>query len=161
MTTAVLTLDDLFNKCVPEPNTGCHIWLGATAPTGYGRTWFRKKTITTHRVAYLLAHGEIPDGMVVCHRCDVTSCCNPAHLFLGTQAENLLDMRRKGRANDPHGERHPRSKLSDADAAAIRAAVAGGARMKDLARQYGIAECTISNLCAGRFRQHALKEQAT
>jgi hypothetical protein len=160
VSTAVKTLDDLFKKCVPEPNTGCHIWLGATGLTGYGRTWFRKKTITTHRVAYLLAFGEIPDGMVVCHKCDMPSCCNPGHLFLGTQAENLLDMRAKGRANDPYGEKHPRSKLSDADAAAIRTAVAGGARQKDMAQKYGIAECTVSNLCAGRFRQHALKEQA-
>lgn len=85
-------------------HNGCWLWTGATKQGGYGKIakGGDNGSFLTHRVAWELERGPIPDGVVVCHHCDNPGCCNPEHLFLGTQAENLLDMRRKGR--HCHGE---------------------------------------------------------
>lgn len=86
------------------PETGCHVWNGFVCPQGYARTWYNGKGgILVHRIAYELAYGPVPEGMSVCHRCDVPSCCNPDHLFLGTHADNMRDMFKKRRAR-PQGK---------------------------------------------------------
>lgn len=79
--------------------SGCIEWTGAKQPRGYGHiaTGEGRETIGTHRAAWIVANGPIPDGMDVCHSCDNPPCCNPQHLFLGTRSENLLDMVDKGR----------------------------------------------------------------
>lgn len=89
---------------MPEPNTGCHLWMGCACRLGYGRLGDVPKGTPTlaHRKAYEQFVGPIPEGMKVCHRCDCPSCCNPDHLFLGTQKDNLRDMFAKGRGR-PRG----------------------------------------------------------
>lgn len=90
---------------MPIPETGCHIWMASVCKLGYGRLAdfpVRGKTTLVHRAAYEHFVGPVPDGMKVCHRCDVPSCVNPDHLFLGTQKDNLQDMFRKRRAR-PRG----------------------------------------------------------
>lgn len=82
---------------------GCHEWRGARRAGGYGAVSVAvRQTDYAHRVAWQLAFGPIPDGMFVCHRCDNPPCCNPEHLFLGTNADNMRDMVAKGR-EQPHG----------------------------------------------------------
>ena len=77
----------------------CHLWTGSTTGPGYGQIGGGKKGVVllAHRVAWELAHGPIPDGMCVLHKCDVRACVNPTHLFLGTKKDNTHDMLRKGR----------------------------------------------------------------
>lgn len=86
-----------FEKIERKPN-GCWEWLGARKPTGYGvfsRT--DRSAVRAHRWAYEEFVGPIPAGMSVCHRCDNPPCVNPDHLWLGTQADNVHDMIKKGR----------------------------------------------------------------
>jgi hypothetical protein len=77
--------------------SGCWLWSGSLGTGGYGLCGHQKRVKRSHRIAWELTHGPIPDGMVVCHRCDNPPCCNPAHLFLGTLADNVRDMVAKGR----------------------------------------------------------------
>lgn len=89
-----------------QTDQGC-LFKGNT--DGYGVFRHDGKTFSRHRFAYQLEYGPIPSGMVVMHTCDNPGCFNPKHLKLGTQAENMSDMRSKGRANDPRG-RSPQNK---------------------------------------------------
>lgn len=89
-----------------------------------------------------LRYGKIPKGMLVCHRCDNPRCVRPSHLFLGTPADNSLDMVRKKRSL--FGERNPQAKLSDAEARDIRARRQKGVLLKVLAAEYGVSLSLIS-----------------
>jgi hypothetical protein len=82
------------------------VWIGAVGRHGYGVFAPRHATVRAHRYAWELTNGPIPTGLVVAHRCDNTRCVRPDHLFLATQAENLADMRAKGRAEWQRQNRH-------------------------------------------------------
>lgn len=87
----------LSELAIPEPNSGCYLWDGHTSTNGYGKLKRNGKMLYAHRYVYRLVHGEIPGDMFVCHHCDVPSCINPEHLFLGTHADNQADMKQKGK----------------------------------------------------------------
>ena len=76
---------------------GCLEWTGGHSNMGYGAVLWEGKVWRVHRLAWTLAMGPIPDGMLVCHHCDNTNCSEPAHLFLGTQQDNVIDSFAKGR----------------------------------------------------------------
>lgn len=99
MATAVVTLSErLARNSRPEPATGCVVWTGSLRPDGYGQLRWDSAVRSAHRMAWQAVNGPIPAGLGVLHKCDQPSCINPAHLFLGTQADNMADKARKGRA---------------------------------------------------------------
>lgn len=97
-------LDTRFESKVDRSNAdGCWIWTGAPDKDGYGFLMVRPgdgkvSVVKAHRMAYEREYGPIPSGLCVLHRCDNPACVRPSHLFLGTQLDNLADMRAKGRA---------------------------------------------------------------
>ena len=129
---------DKFTIAVPE--SGCFLWTrGATH--NYGYLYFNKKVQRANRIAYELANGPIPDGLIVRHKCDVPLCVNPNHLILGTKADNTNDAVIRRRF--PVGEKRAGSKLTTAQVIAIRA----DTRVNRLiAADYGIHPNHISRL---------------
>lgn len=125
-------------------DTPCIEWSGKLMPNGYG--YFYKKgvpgTLYAHREAYKEHYGEIPPGMLVCHKCDNRKCVNHEHLFLGTHADNTHDMLAKGRhvANNPTGSRHQRSVLTPEQVRAIRL---DGRSKSSIATAYGVSRSVI------------------
>ena len=98
-----------------EKTPTCWLWTGTKHRQGYGFIYRNDKNRLTHRYAWEMARGEIPTGMMVLHKCDVTACVRLSHLFLGTQTDNMRDMVKKGRESRlgaPKGERNPTSKLT-------------------------------------------------
>lgn len=94
----------LLRHCIPEPNSGCWLWTGTLKKPvrglGYGHFRVSGKTKVAHRVSWEIFRGPIPDGLCVCHKCDVSICVNPDHLFLGTRLDNIEDMVAKGRQSN-------------------------------------------------------------
>jgi hypothetical protein len=93
-----------------EVTSSCWLWRGSLNHGGYGALNIQGKMVYAHRFSYELHHGLIPTSLLVCHTCDIRCCVNPDHFFLGTIADNLRDMRDKGRQakGDRHGQRtHP------------------------------------------------------
>lgn len=86
-------LKQFFSHVQPEPNSGCWLWIGATVHYGYG--FFQGQG--AHRASYAFFKGPLIPGLFICHKCDVTCCVNPDHLFQGTPKENQQDSIRKGR----------------------------------------------------------------
>lgn len=76
---------------------GCWEWTKARDRDGYGRCYYRGYNMGSHQLSFLVHHGPIDDGLLVCHTCDNPPCCNPEHLFCGTRRDNTQDMMRKGR----------------------------------------------------------------
>jgi HNH endonuclease len=119
----------------------CWNWTGMTVRE-YGRISVNGSSVQAHRFAYQEFKGPIPRGMVILHKCDNPACVNPAHLSIGTQAENLADMRSKGRARDtgPKGERSHLAKLTEDQVREIRASSLGPVAT---AQSYGIHRDTV------------------
>lgn len=147
--------DRFFEKVDVQSPNECWMWTGSKSKKGYGRIGLGRResgNAMAHRVSYELHVGPIPDGMVVLHKCDNPSCVNPDHLRVGTQVENLLDMRSKGRhrwGERPSGERHPMSKLTVEQVADIRSKRNHGQTLSSLAKEFGVVVGTIHFIVSG------------
>lgn len=123
----------------------CWEWTAGKNSSGYGKFNVNGKTTSSHRFSYEIANGYIPDGMLVCHRCDNPACIRPSHLFVGTDGDNARDRNAKGRA--AKGEEQGGSKLTEKDVKKIRDEYSHGkTTQENLAKKYGVWQRTISDV---------------
>src|SRR5687768_2088481 len=118
--------DRFWEKVDKRSPNECWNWVAAREHFGYGRVRFAHTHLLAHRVSWELTFGLIPHGQFVLHRCDNPSCVNPAHLFLGSTADNVTDRNRKNRQARQKGEKNGGSKLTIAQIQEIRARHAQG-----------------------------------
>jgi hypothetical protein len=127
----------------------CWEWKTLSGTSEYGETYFRGKDVRSHRLAWELTYGEIPDNLYVCHHCDNPPCCNPKHLFLGTFQDNIDDREAKGRNKMPSnlGEMHGNNKLNRNQVREIRRKYAdGGHSYYSLADEYKVSSSHIRGI---------------
>lgn len=136
-------------KHITPDQNGCWLWAGSTESNGYGRSKHQGEVWWVHRLSYTLHKGPIPNGLVVCHACDVRNCINPDHLFVGTIADNQRDMKIKGRA--ARGERSSSAKLTESDVRNIREDARPG---WCIAEAYGVSQTTISEVKSRKVWAH-------
>lgn len=142
------------SKFVEIPIAGCWVWTAALNPHGYGCYGDNGLNKLAHRLSYKIAFGEIPNGMSVCHRCDIRCCVNPHHLFLGTHKENMRDMAMKKRSKTPKnfGEDHPSSKLTRNQVSLIREKyLTGKISQRALGKEFNISQRNIWDIVHGNL----------
>lgn len=166
-------LQNFLDKVVCGYGGDCWIWGGAGHIGGYGAFQLGGKLHTAHRASYMLHKGPIPEGMFVCHSCDVKRCVNPDHLWVGDQVANMQDCIRKGRHSHgeihseilrnrnlkredcafvkyphlvPRGEKNFGAKLTEDKVRLIRLLISQGVKQNALAKQMGVATSVISEI---------------
>lgn len=178
-----ITKDNFQTRVQIDPETGCWLWQLYLHPkTGYGVCKVNQKTYFAHRLAFTLFVGPIPEGLQVNHICDVKRCVNPAHLYAGTQAQNVRDAVERNRwpigdksgarrhpesmcwsenhafrtnpNRIPRGEKRGQTKLTTEAVIAIRALAAQGIPQAELARQYLVSVQTINNVVHRKKWKH-------
>lgn len=139
---------------MPEPNSGCWLWVNCiSGREGYGQISSAGVQLYAHRLSYVAFKGPIPDGLFVCHKCDVRTCVNPDHLFLGTAGDNARDRDSKGRSGTHglYGEKSHTAKLNDEK---VRAILADKRSQAAIARDYGVTQSQISRIKNGHVWEH-------
>jgi hypothetical protein len=132
----------------------CWVFTGSRDADGYGHLRAAGHVHAAHRISWALTFGPIPSDLLVLHRCDNPPCVNPAHLFLGTDADNNADKIAKGRANAPCGARAGNVKLTDADIREIRSRIGNGETQRAVADSMGVCQTAISAIMTGRNWSH-------
>ena len=128
----------------------CWPWKQKPGESSYGYFRLHGKMVRAHRVAWIFTNDEIPEGQVVRHNCDNPPCCNPHHLLLGTQADNVADREERHRRNVV-GVRNPRAKLTEDNVRFIKEVAMNE---RPLAVQFKVSESTIRDIRAGRSWTH-------
>lgn len=147
----------------------CWEWRGWRDDGGYGCISVRGRRVRSHRVVWELTDGPIPAGLCVCHTCDNPPCVNPAHLWLGTNADNVADKMAKGRhgtgrglahgrytkpERTPRGEGHGRAKVTDVQVRAMRERHEAGATQIALDHEYGISSGVVNKIVNRKLWVH-------
>jgi len=144
------------SKIIKIPN-GCWLWKAGTFKDGYGCFTYNGKIQRAHRVSYQLFLGSIPEGLLVCHKCDIRKCVNPDHLFLGTVLDNNLDCIRKNRhgKKGAKGEKHGSAKLTEKQVLEIRQRVnENEITQYKAAKLYGVDPALINGIVHRRIWKH-------
>lgn len=141
-----------------EPNSGCWLWDGAVDRRGYGQLRCTDRLYYATHISMMLRGHTIPPGHYVCHKCDVPSCVNPDHLFIGTPKDNSQDSIRKGRNSPPpifYGEKCRFFKFSDETIKAVREDFINGAKLREVSAKYG-----MSIIYASAIKNHKVRADA-
>lgn len=143
--------------------SGCWEWSKTRNPDGYGiMTWQGSRDVVS-RIVWAIIHGAIPEGTKILHRCDNPPCARPSHLFAGTQRDNMLDAKAKGRTRKgqrqpaeaiKRGAEHGAAKLTESDVRSIRERYAGGETQRALAAAYGVSFGNIHLIVNRKNWQH-------
>ncbi len=134
------SLSRFMDKISVDAN-GCYLWQSTIKKDGYGQFWMGK-SLPAHRASYLLFKGEIPEGKIVCHTCDVKHCVNPHHIYAGTYFDNAADKENRGRSVYHR-------KVSDESVAEIKALRATGMKQIEIAKKLNISQPTVSAVLRG------------
>lgn len=139
----------LAHYSAPRPN-GCRLWRAYQGRHGYGLLRWNGLQLA-HRLAWESVNGPVPDGQCVCHKCDVPSCVNPGHLWLGTKADNNADMVAKGRQARVCGERNGNAKLTDTQ---VRAIYRAPDTQREIAARFNVDQALVGRIKTGKIWRH-------
>jgi hypothetical protein len=141
--------------------TKCWVWMGGCSWIGYGLIQYNGHTTSPHRLAYIFTHGDLPAGIDVLHKCDNRKCCNPDHLFEGTQLDNIKDMFAKGRNKIMiPGHLSPRAVLTKEQVFEILS-LKGQMSYPKIAKKVGCTKGSVTGvLCVGRYKPYIAEWQA-
>lgn len=144
---SVLDMPERFMSKLTKADSGCWLWNGSISNIGYGVFPYNGEN-KAHRVSYAYFVGDIPPGKKILHKCDVRNCVNPDHLFIGTQADNVADMMKKGRnkTTPKYADKNPMAKATWEIVADIRNGVESGIRQCDMAVKHGLSRMTVSRI---------------
>lgn len=131
----------------------CWLWMMARDRKGYGTYGGYRKPHLAHRMSWEIFRGEIPQGLCVLHKCDVSNCVRPDHLWLGTIQENNRDMRSKRR--HAFGERCGTSKLKETDIPKIFLMRKEGKKLREISAVFGVDKSNICSILKGKRWSHA------
>lgn len=138
-------LERFWDKTIPVTESGCYFWIGAVRGmrVPYGHFRVGAQMVSAHRFIWEEINGPFQDGRLVCHKCDISLCVNPTHLFLGSPRENMQDMISKGRR--VFGNR----KLNDAQVVGIKEMLREGFRQTDIAVKFGVSQQAVNRIAVG------------
>jgi hypothetical protein len=149
----ISSADRFWSKVDKRGPDECWNWTSTMSDKGYGRFAIHNRDFYAHRISYELTNGPIPDNLEVCHSCDNRACCNPAHLFLGTHFENMLDAISKNRF--AKGERSSNAKLTEEQVFEMRTMYwSGGFSQATLSLKYGVSSRAIFCVVHGILWTH-------
>jgi len=149
------TADLFWGKVNVGKDSDCWEWTGADSVNGYGRVNIKGRLLGAHRVAYAIAFGAIDKHLCVLHKCDNRRCCNPNHLFLGTQKDNFHDASRKGRISNKFGT-SAKKKLTDNQVYQIRIlCLLGELPQWKIGKLFGVGQHHISRINSLKRRAHS------
>lgn len=162
-----IPVEQRFWQYVSKDVDGCWRWTGATRGGGYGAIWIGGRTgshVPAHRVSYEMAHGPVPAGLWVLHRCNNKRCVNPEHIYAGTVRQNVMDAiadgvwpSKKGRSMPwMVGIKNSNAVLDPVKVRQIRARQASGESMRSLARHFNVNRTTIKNVVIRAIWAHVI-----